>query len=115
MNILFWVLQGLLAFWNLTGGVFSAINFQKLRSPRAAKLPKGVWLLLGGLQVLAALGLVLPGVFGVYPELTVISAGYLVFNSLLGCLLFSQYAGFPGLLWGVIPAVLAAIVLFGRM
>lgn len=36
-------------------------------------------------------------------------------RSLLGCVLFAQYAGFPGMLWGVAPAILAVFVAYGRM
>lgn len=115
MNILLWVLQGVLAFWNVTGGIYSAINYEQLKGPMANDLPKPVWVALGSLQALFGLGLILPGVLGASPKLTAASAIYLTANSLLGCALFAKYAGFPGMLWGVVPAALAALVAFGRM
>jgi hypothetical protein len=33
---------------------------------------------------------------------------------LAGIGLYTKYAGFPGCLWGVIPAVLLAFVVYGR-
>jgi hypothetical protein len=48
------------------------------------------------------------------PKLTPIAAAYLALNALLGCALFAKYAGFPGILWAVVPAILATFVAYGR-
>lgn len=112
MNILLWVLQIILAFWNLIGGVYTVSNYENLRGAWANGLPGAVWVTIGVLQVLFALGLVLTRVL---PKLTPISAAYLAVNALLGCVLFTQYAGFPGSLWGIIPAILAVFVVYGRL
>lgn len=115
MNIFLWVLQIVLALWNIMGGVFTILHFEKLKGGILGnKLPKPVWMLIGALQVLFALALVLPSALSVYTELVPVAGIYLAFNSLLGCLWFTQYVGFPGLLWGVIPAVAAAIIAYGR-
>jgi hypothetical protein len=108
MNILLWVLQIFLALWNMLGGVYTAYNYEMLKSVWANDLPKPVWVALGVLQAVFAIGLVLR-------KLTPIAATYLAVNSLLGCVLFSKYAGFPGVLWAVVPAILAAFVAYGRM
>ena len=115
MNILLWVLQCLIAFWNITGGVYMAMNYEQLKGGWGNDLPKVAWMVLCLLQVLFALGLIVPGMVRLKPKLTSISAVYLAVNSLLGCLLFAQYAGFPGMLWGVIPAILTALVAYGRI
>lgn len=115
MNILLWVLQGLLAFWNLTGGAFTIMNHEKIKGGMwGNNLPTPVWMILGVLQILFALGIILPGIVGMMPKLVSIAAIYLAVNSLLGCTIFSQYAGFPGMLWGLVPATLAAFVAYGR-
>lgn len=114
MNILLWVLQILLAFWNATGGIYTISHYESLKAAAANDLPQPVWVVLGGLQVLFALCLVLPGAIGVLPKLTPIAAVYLAVNSLLGCALFAKYVGFPGMLWGVVPGILAALVAYGR-
>jgi uncharacterized membrane protein YphA (DoxX/SURF4 family) len=108
MNIILWTVQILLALWNLTGGIYTISNYESLKSAWASDLPKPIWVALGVLQVISAICLVVP-------KLTPVAAIYLAVNALLGCLLFSKYAGFPGLLWGVVPAVLAAFVAYGRM
>jgi hypothetical protein len=115
MNILLWILQILLALWNFIGGIYTISNYQKLTSAWAKALPKPAWVSLCVLQILFALGLVLPGATGVLPKLTPIAAVYLAVNALLGCALFAQYAGFPGMLWGAVPGLLAAFVAYGRM
>ena len=114
MNILLWVLQILLALWNLIGGIYTFSNYDKIKSAWAANLPPSFWMAIAVLQVLFALGLVLSGLVGV-PKFTPISAIYLAVNALSGLVLYAQYAGFPGMLWGVIPALLAAFVAYGRM
>ena len=115
MNILLWILQVLLALWNIAGGLYTVFYYETLKGPWAINLPKPAWVVICVLQILFALGLVLPGLVGVFPKLTSIAAIYLAANALLGCVLFAQYAGFPGLLWGVVPALLAAFVAYGRM
>ena len=115
MNILLWILQVLLAAWNIIGGVYTFSNYENLKSTWASDIPKAIWIALCVLQILLALCLVLPGALGIVPKLTPIAAVFLAANALLGCALFAQYAGFPGMLWGVLPALLVAFVAYGRI
>ena len=101
MSILLWVLQILLALWNMTGGIYMINNYEKLANEWALNaLPKPAWIVLGVLQILFALGLVLPGTVRVLPKLTPISAACLALLSLLGIALYVKYAGFPGISLG---------------
>jgi len=113
MNILLWILRILLAFWNLVGGSYTAFHYEQLKAPWLNDSPPVLWIVISLLQILFALGLVMPGTDKRWPKLTFISAVYLVLNSLLGLALFAQYAGFPGMLWGVVPALLSAFVAYG--
>jgi hypothetical protein len=113
MNILLWTLQILLALWNVIGGIFTFSNYEEIKGAMATNLPKSVWMIIAVLQVLFALGLIVPGAFKVMPNLTPISAVYLSLNALAGCMLFAQYSGL-GILWGVIPAILCAFIAYGR-
>jgi DoxX-like family len=116
MNILLWALQVLLALYNIVGGIYVVNNYEKLANVWALNaFPRPVWIALGLLQVLFALGLVLPGALRVLPKLTAISAACLALISLLGSALYVAYAGFPGVLWALLPAILAAFVAYGRM
>ena len=114
MNALLWVLQILLALYNSIGGLYTIFNHDQLKGTFANDLPNSAWAALGVLQVLFAIGLVLPGALGIFPKLTPLSAVYLACNALLGCVLFAKYAGFPGILWGIVPAILAAFVGYRR-
>ena len=107
MNFLLWILQILLALWNLIGGAYTFSHYENLQSAWASHLPKTVWSAICLLQVLSAIGLLLP-------KVTPFAATYLALNALAGCALFAQYAGFPGMLWGVAPALLLAFVAYGR-
>ena len=109
MNILLWGLQIVLALYNLIGGLYMVNHYEKISNAWAlGNLPKSAWISLGLFQILCALGLVIP-------KLTTISAVFIAVISLLGLGLYSAYAGFSGILWAIIPAILAIVVAFGRM
>ncbi len=113
MNFLLWVLRILLALWNMVGGIYVVNNYEKVATKWALKaLPTPVWIALGVLQILFALALILPG--SKWRKLTPVAAACLSALSLLGIALYAQYAGFPGILWGVLPALLAAFVAYNR-
>ena len=113
MNILLWVLQILLALWNIIGGIFIVNNYEKVVTEWALNaLPRPLWITLGVLQILLAIGLILP--WEKLRKLTSVAAACLSVLSLLGIALYAQYAGFPGILWGVVPAILAAFVAYKR-
>jgi hypothetical protein len=108
MNILLWVLQVLLALWNLIGGSFVIMNFEKIGNPWAlGSFSQPAWVGLGAIQVFYALGLL-------WPKTAALAAVVLALVSLSGLAIYTQYAGFPGLLWGVVPALLLAFVAYGR-
>lgn len=114
MNILLWILQIILAFYYLAGGIYMVNHYKLLASMWALNmLPQPAWIVLGVLQVLFALGLVLPGVKLIPHKVTTISAVCLAIISLLGSILYVSYTG-TGLLWALIPAILLAFVAYKR-
>jgi hypothetical protein len=109
MNGLLWVLQILLAVWNLIGGCYVATNYAKIGNSWALGiLPATAWMVLSGVQILFALGLF-------WSKAISIAAIGLAVISLLGLGFYTQYAGFPGMLWGVVPALLLAFIAYGRI
>lgn len=108
MNILLWILQIMLGLWNLIGGIYTFSNYEQLKGGWGTVLPASAWMLISLLQILFAIGLVLP-------KFTPVAAMCLAVYAVMGCALFAQYAGFPGMLWGVVPAFLAALVAYGRI
>jgi hypothetical protein len=109
MNILLWVLQILLGLYYLMGGSWMLKNIPGVW---LKILPKPVWMALGLLQILFAVGLVLPGAVEMNPQLTPISAIGVVVETVLVAAMTKPK--FQGLLWVVIPALLALFVAYGR-
>ena len=107
MNIILWILQILLALYNIAGGVYMIGHYQLLATAQALHtLPAPAWIALGVLQVLLAVGLVTP-------KLAFKSAIGLIVISLLGSDLYVSYKG-SGILWAVVPAILLAFIAYGR-
>jgi uncharacterized membrane protein YphA (DoxX/SURF4 family) len=104
MNILLWVLQILLALYYAMGGRYQ-LNTKKLPGAWLKAWPKPVWICLGVLQILFAVGLVVP-------KLAPIAAICVVVQTLLVGVRFTK---FPGLLWLMVPALLALFVAYGRI
>lgn len=115
MNIILWVLQIALGFYMITGGIYMMGHYQELAKGWTLNvLPNPFWMILGMLQILLALGIILPGIIKKYHKLISISAGGLILISLLGIALYVAYEGL-GILWGLIPAIIAGFVAYGRM
>lgn len=114
MNILLWVLQILLALYSVEGGVYMMGHYKILASAWAANnLSAPVWIALGMLEVVFAVGLVLPDAVKVFHKLTPISAVGLAIISLVGIVLYDSYTGL-GILWALVPAIVLAFVAYGR-
>src|SRR5262245_10526484 len=74
MNILLWVLQALLAFAFLAHGWLFLSPPAELVDQMNASLPRWFQLFLGVAEVLAAVGLTLPGLTRIFPWLVVYAA-----------------------------------------
>jgi hypothetical protein len=111
-NILLWIFQILLALYFLAGGIYMIGHYQLIATAWALQtVPQPIWMALGALQVLFALGLVLT--VKIVSRQLFISAVGLIVISLLGIVLYAMYAGM-GMLWAVVPAILLAFVVYGR-
>ena len=114
MRVLLWVVQGLLALTFLVaGGCKLVLPVDVLQEQMGLVLP-GVFLrFIGTVEVLGALGLVLPGLFGVRTALTPLAAGGLVVL-MVGATMFTPPSA-P--LLALLPlglGALATLVVFGR-
>lgn len=115
MNTLLWTFQIVLALYNIVGASYMMANHRDIASPWALRtVPSPAWILLGILQIICALGLVVPNRFKVLPNQTALSALGITVISVAGTMLFISYSGFPGMLWGVIPAIPAAFIAYKR-
>lgn len=113
MHGFLWLLQILLAI------VFAVLGVLRLTRPRESLLPYMAWVgdfprrrvqQIGGLEVLAALGLVLPGWTGVLPWLTPLAATGLVVLMALASLTHYRRGEDRMIFLTMILAVVAAVI-----
>ena len=69
MNIVLWILQVLLAAAFLAHGILLLAPPSEIAAQMNASLPRWFWIFLGIAEVLAAIGLILPGLTRIKPSL----------------------------------------------
>lgn len=116
MNIVLWILQGLLALLCISGGAFQIFKLDDLKKNVAAmrELPPGLWACLGAFGIVAGLCLILPMALGVLPVLTPIAAVGVAAQSLLISGFYVKYGDRPPLPYSLTMAILAAVIAVGR-
>jgi uncharacterized membrane protein YphA (DoxX/SURF4 family) len=75
MNVLLWTLQVLLAAAFLAHGWLLLAPPADIMAQMNASFPRGFWIFLGIAEVLAAVGLTLPGITRIVPGLVPLAAG----------------------------------------
>jgi uncharacterized membrane protein YphA (DoxX/SURF4 family) len=75
MNIALWILQVLLALVFLAHGLLLFFPPAEIAAQLSASLPRWFWLFLGTAEILAAVGLTLPGITRILPWLVTWAAG----------------------------------------
>src|SRR2546425_9191767 len=112
-NVLLWSVQGLLAaLFLFAGGMKLVMPIEMMTGPVA--LPELFLRFIGVCEVLGALGLVLPGLTGIRPELTPLAAVGLVMV-MIGATAVTLIGGdvAPALI-PLVVGILAALVAYGR-
>ncbi len=117
MNIALWVVQILLAL------AFAAAGIVKATQPTERLATSMGWVedvaprtvrLIGILEILGAIGLILPAVTGIWPWLTPLAAAGLVLT-MVGAMIVHGRRGELSSIWmNIVLLALAAFVLFGR-
>ena len=116
-NILLWILQALAALVYGASGVMKVFLFDKanegVRSFDA--LPRNAWMALGILELVCAVGLILPAALHWLPELTVWAAAVLAAESLVFIAVHVKYREVaPTILSGVL-GLLMSFIAYGRL
>lgn len=123
MNVVLWILQGLLAVMFLMAG------FMKLSQSKEGLKEKGgkrmAWVdsvstnnikLIGALEVLAAVGLILPQLMDILPWLTPLAAVGLVLTMIGAIILHVRRGdGAPSIVMNAVLLLLAFVVAYGRL
>jgi uncharacterized membrane protein YphA (DoxX/SURF4 family) len=118
MNIALWIIQILLALGFLMAGTLKATQpidrlaarmkwVNSLRPPQLVRL-------IGTLEVLGAIGLILPAVTGIWSWLTPVAAIGLVLTMIGAMILHTRRGEFPNLSTNLVLLLLAAFVAVGR-
>lgn len=117
MNLLLWVVQGVLAFLFFAGGAFKASNPAEL-SKQTPVVPIGAWRALGGFEVVGAVLLIVPGAAGWMPGLTPLAAGALGIETLALAAVYARASLNPAptnpLVFALPMGLLSVLVAWGR-
>jgi len=116
MNIALWVVQVLLAAHTVTGAVWKFSNSEQT-VPSLSALPHSVWLGLSVVELLCALGLVLPALNKGMAFLVPVAAIVIAAEMLLFCGLHLA-SGDPNhgqMIYWLVVAAICAFVAYGRL
>jgi uncharacterized membrane protein YphA (DoxX/SURF4 family) len=115
MNMALWVIQALLAaLFLFAGGIKLVTPMEEMMKQMPLPVPAWFVLFTGVVEVLGALGLVLPWLFGIKPGLTPLAAAGLVIV-MVGATVYTGIAGdIASALIPLIVGLLCAFVAYGR-
>ncbi|MER7891585.1 DoxX family protein [Micromonospora sp. NPDC094482] len=118
MNIVLWIIAAVLAV------LFLGVGLMKLIQPKEKLVASGLgWAenyrpetvkIIGGLEVLAAVGLILPALLDIAPVLVPLAALGLVITMVGAIVVHGRRREYPGLAANVVLLVLSAVVAWGR-
>ncbi|HEY6246015.1 MAG TPA: DoxX family protein [Pyrinomonadaceae bacterium] len=118
MNVLLWVLQGLVGLLFLFSGgtklVMSTEAMQKMSPPNSIMLPGAFVKFIGVMEILGGLGLILPGLTNIRRNLTPIAA-FCLLIIMIGAVVITIMG--PGVGAAIIPfvvGILCAVIAYGR-
>jgi len=116
MNILLWVLQVAQAFFCIAGGSYKITHFDQLQQMNASvrAIPQVFWSCVGALEVLAGLGLVLPGATKMLPILTPVAAACLAVESAVLAGIFLYYHDYAPVPYVAVGGIMSAFIAYGR-
>ena len=116
MNIVLWVLQVLAALLYGASGVMKVFLFEEISRhvPSFGALPREAWLALGLLELVCAVGLVVPAALRRRPGLTVLAAALLAAESLVFVWVHVTYREMMPLILSGALGLLMAFVAYGR-
>jgi uncharacterized membrane protein len=117
VNVALWIVQVFLALAFFGAGFDQAVNYDdaRRRLPWVGTLSRGQATLIGALEILGAIGLIVPAWTGTIPSLTVLTAGALAVLMGLAVIFHSRRHELPQIGFSAFFGILAALVAFGRI
>jgi uncharacterized membrane protein YphA (DoxX/SURF4 family) len=116
MNRLLAVLQILGALLYLSSGVMKVFMFDKVSAdvPSFGALPRNAWTALGILELVCAVGLIVPDALHWHPQLTVLAATVLAIESLVFIGVHVKYREKTPIIMSAVLGILMALIAYGR-
>ena len=117
MNILLWVLQIVAALLYAASGVMKVFMFDSISAdvPSFGALPRQAWMALGIVELVCAVGLIIPSAFRWYPTLTVVAATVLAIESLVFIGVHVKYQEVGTIVIVCVLGLLMVFIAYGRM
>jgi uncharacterized membrane protein YphA (DoxX/SURF4 family) len=116
MNILLWILQILAALLYGASGIMKVFMFDQVSGevPSFGALPREAWMALGILELVCAVGLIVPAALRWRPMLTVVAAAALAAESLIFIGVHVRYAETGSIIMSAVLGLLMAFIAYGR-
>jgi uncharacterized membrane protein YphA (DoxX/SURF4 family) len=117
MNVLLWVIASVLAAAFLAAGIMKTTQPKEKLSANMGwvdDFSAGTVKLIGTLEILAAIGLILPGALGIAPVLVPLAALGLVLLMIGASITHARRNESQMIVFNVVLLILAAVVLWGR-
>jgi len=117
MNILLWVLQILAALLYGASGVMKVFLFNKVSEgvPSFGALPRNAWTALGILELVCAVGLIVPAALHWHSGLTAAAAAVLAVESLVFVWVHAKYREMTTIIMSGVLGLLMAFLVYGRI
>jgi len=117
MNILLWTLQVLVALMYTASGVMKVFMFDKVSADVRSfgAMPREAWAVLGVLELVCAVGLIVPGALKANPQLTVAAAAVLAVESLVFIAVHVKYRETTPIVMSGVLGLLMAFIAYGRL
>lgn len=117
MNVVLWILQGLLAAAFLMAGLFKTFGYEKARQsmPWVKDSSRGLVAFIGISELLGSLGLWLPAVTHVLVILTPAAAIGLAVIMILAAIHHARRGEYSGIIVNVILGGIAGFIAYGRL
>ncbi|HYR28531.1 MAG TPA: DoxX family protein [Thermoanaerobaculia bacterium] len=117
MNILLWVLQALTALLFGWSGFMKVFMFDEISGqvPSFGALPREAWMALGIVELVCAVGLIVPAALRWQPRLTVLAATILAIETLVFVGVHIKYHETTPIIFSAALGLLMAFIAYGRM
>ncbi len=115
MNILFWILQIILALHTIAGAIWKFSNSAQT-VPSLQSIPHGVWMAMSVIELLCGIGLILPAINKRLGATAVASAAFVAAEMLLLCIVsaFSGNMNAGHIIYWLVVAAFSLFVVYGR-